>query len=345
MKYKNILVTGGSGFIGSNFIHNILKTENVKIFNIDKLTYAGNNSNHQHLENNNNYSFIKGDVTDKRLINNILKEKSINCVVHFAAESHVDRSIDNPEEFLNTNIYGTYNLLNCSLEHYKSTKEFVFIHISTDEVYGTLLDDESPFIETNQYLPNSPYSASKAASDMLVRAWHHTYGLPTITTNCSNNYGPYQFIEKLIPLTIYNAINYKPITIYGDGSNIRDWLYVDDHCDAIKTIINKGSFGEVYNIGGNNEFKNIDIVNKICEILDYKSPITNKNNSIKLKSYKELITFIPDRPGHDYRYSIDSSKIINSLNWKPAYSFNTGIEKTVSWYLENQDWIKSLDKN
>lgn len=336
-KYNNLLVTGGSGFIGSNFIHNYLNNNPTSnVFNLDKLTYAGNNNNHKDIVNDKRYVFIKGDICSKDTVTKILSEKNIDAVVHFAAESHVDRSIEGPFDFINTNVIGTYNLLECSLEHYRKNKNFIFMHVSTDEVYGSLNLEDPPFSETTKYSPNSPYSASKASSDHLVRAWHHTYGLPVITTNCSNNYGPYQFPEKLIPLTIFNALNNLPITVYGDGSNIRDWLYVKDHCDAIESAMINGQLGEVYNVGGLNEKTNIEIVNIICEILDKLSPSSDK------KSYKELITYTKDRLGHDFRYAIDQSKITKELNWTPSETFDSGIQKTVEWYLENQAWIEEL---
>ena len=338
---KNVLITGGSGFIGTNFIKIILKQNlELNIYNIDKLTYASNNKNHEASLRLPNYNFIQGDICDRDLLDEVIKKNSIDCVVHFAAESHVDRSIEGPEEFLNTNILGTFNLLQASLKQYKLTNNFLFLHVSTDEVYGSLEIEEPSFTEKNQYLPNSPYSASKASSDMLVRSWHHTFNLPTLTTNCSNNYGPYQFPEKLIPLTILNAISNKPITIYGDGKNIRDWLYVDDHCTGILKVLESGELGEVYNIGGNNEYKNIEIVWEICDILDILLPINTEDS--KISSYKDLITYVADRPGHDFRYSVDSSKLKNSLNWVPQTSFNKGIRQTVEWYLKNPEWIKSV---
>tara|TARA_B110000046_G_scaffold185824_1_gene229615 strand:- start:473 stop:1516 length:1044 start_codon:yes stop_codon:yes gene_type:complete len=338
---KNVLITGGSGFIGTNFIKIILKQNlELNIYNIDKLTYASNNKNHEASLRLPNYNFIQGDICDRDLLDEVIKKNSIDCVVHFAAESHVDRSIEGPEEFLNTNILGTFNLLQASLKQYKLTNNFLFLHVSTDEVYGSLEIEEPSFTEKNQYLPNSPYSASKASSDMLVRSWHHTFNLPTLTTNCSNNYGPYQFPEKLIPLTILNAISNKPITIYGDGKNIRDWLYVDDHCTGILKVLESGELGEVYNIGGNNEYKNIEIVWEICDILDILLPINTEDS--KISSYKDLITYVTDRPGHDFRYSVDSSKLKNSLNWVPQTSFNKGIRQTVEWYLKNPEWIKSV---
>lgn len=342
MKFKNILVTGGSGFIGSNFIHNIISSENTNVFNLDKLTYAGNEENNKSISQNKKYNFIHGDICDSSLIKKTLSENNIDLIVHFAAESHVDKSIDDPGEFLNTNILGTYNLLECASWHLKKMKNFVFLHVSTDEVYGSLEIGERPFKETNQIQPNSPYSASKASSDMLVRAWHHTYKLPTLTTNCSNNYGPFQYPEKLIPLSIDNAINLKPIKLYGDGSNIRDWLFVNDHCSGIKSVINNGKFGEIYNIGGLNEFSNLDIVKTICKLLDEKNHHLLVKKSIK--SYSDLITFVEDRPGHDFRYSVDPSKLQKELGWSPEITFDEGISTTIDWYLDNQDWINALKR-
>lgn len=339
-KFKNVLVTGGSGFIGSNFVHNYLANNNdSKVYNLDKLTYAGNNNNHKNILNNERYFFIEGDICSKDTVTKILSEHNIDSIVHFAAESHVDRSIEGPSEFISTNIIGTFNLLECSLKHYKLNENFIFMHVSTDEVYGSLTLADDPFTENTQYSPNSPYSASKASSDHLVRAWHHTFGLPVVTTNCSNNYGPFQFPEKLIPLTIWNAINNLPIKIYGDGTNIRDWLYVKDHCNAIESAMTSGKLGEVYNVGGLNEKTNIEIVNTICTILDELKPSTS------IKSYKELITFTDDRLGHDFRYAIDQTKITNELDWTPDETFESGIVKTVRWYLENQNWIEDLKQS
>jgi dTDP-glucose 4,6-dehydratase len=336
-EFQNILVTGGSGFIGSNFIHSYLRNnEDCFVINIDKLTYAGNNQNHLNIKNDSRYKFIHGDICNEDLVSKILDKYSIEAIVNFAAESHVDRSIDGPNVFINTNIIGTFNLLKCSLKHYQNMNNFLFMHVSTDEVYGSLTKNDKAFTEETKYAPNSPYSASKASSDHLARAWFHTYSLPIMTTNCSNNYGPYQFPEKLIPLTIYNALNSKPIKIYGNGKNIRDWLYVEDHCKGIQTVMKKGKLGEVYNIGGLNEKSNIEIVNKICEILDKKLP--------KDTSYKSLITFVEDRKGHDFRYAINQSKIIKELGWSPEESFETGIEKTVNWYINNMDWVNPLIK-
>lgn len=333
--FKNILVTGGSGFIGSNFIHNFLENNpNSNVYNLDKLTYAGNNNNHLKIANNQKYTFVHGDICSKDTVSNLLKAQNIDAIINFAAESHVDRSIDGPLDFINTNILGTFNLLQSSLNHFNETKKLLFVHISTDEVYGSLDIKDDSFTEKNQYKPNSPYSASKASSDHLVRAWHHTFGLPVITTNCSNNYGPFQFPEKLIPLTIINALSNKPIKLYGDGTNIRDWLYVKDHCKAIEAVMKNGVVGDVYNIGGLNEKTNIEIVSLICDILD---KIKRKKSS-----YKELITFTDDRLGHDFRYAIDQSKISSELNWTPNETFESGIFKTVKWYIENQRWVEDI---
>jgi dTDP-glucose 4,6-dehydratase len=335
-----IIVTGGAGFIGSNFILNWLNSEKELVLNLDKLTYAGNLENLKSVETHPLYTFLKGDICDGNLISDILNYHKPRAIIHFAAESHVDRSISGPSEFIRTNIEGTFSLLEASKAYWQTLKgdekdSFRFLHVSTDEVYGSLDVNDSPFKETNPYEPNSPYSASKASSDHLVRAWHHTYGLPTLTSNCSNNYGPYQFPEKLIPLTILNALQGNPIGIYGDGKNIRDWLYVIDHCQGIKAVLQSGKIGETYNIGGWNEIQNIDIVTKICDILDSLKPRGSG-------SYKDLITFIKDRPGHDRRYAIDARKIEKDLGWTPEETFETGILKTVTWYLDHQDWIKNI---
>ena len=333
-----ILVTGGCGFIGSNFIHDQLNKNNI-IMNIDKLTYAGNLENLNSVSNNKNYTFIKGDICDSHCITNAINKFYPDIIVNFAAESHVDRSIDNPMAFINTNIVGTATILNASLSYWKNiNNNFRFIHISTDEVFGSL-GNKSFFTETTSYNPSSPYSASKASSDHLTRAWFHTYGFPSIITNCSNNYGPYQFPEKLIPLIIANCLDNKQLPVYGKGENIRDWLYVSDHCNAIETVFRKGVLGETYNIGGNNEIKNIDIVTSICEILDEMRP--SKNN----RSYKKLISFVEDRPGHDFRYAIDASKIKDKLEWEPKETFNSGIRKTVQWYLNNENWWRKIQDN
>jgi dTDP-glucose 4,6-dehydratase len=334
-----ILVTGGCGFIGSNFIINQVNNNN-EIVNLDKLTYAGNLDNLSSIKNNSKYVFINGDICQFDLVNNIIQKHKPDCIVHFAAESHVDRSIDNPIQFINTNLIGTASLLNAANNYYIKSKNdnFRFIHISTDEVFGSLRS-KGFFTESTPYDPSSPYSATKAGSDHLVRAWNRTYGLPAIISNCSNNYGPYQFPEKLIPLMIANCIDEKPLPIYGNGKNIRDWLYVNDHCNAINNIIEDGVIGETYNIGGNNEISNIDIVKIICEILNKIKP------SKKIKSYTELITFVSDRPGHDFRYAIDSTKIMNKLKWKPIETFNSGIQKTVEWYINNESWWRKIQLN
>ena len=338
------IVTGGSGFIGSNFIRFILSNGYAdKIIDLDKLTYAGNPQNLLKYDNDKRYAFVQGDICDQELVQELFLLHKPDVIINFAAESHVDRSIDGPSDFIRTNISGTYTLLQKSLRYYQSlTKEdqksFRFHHISTDEVFGSL-DNDGIFTEETPYDPSSPYSASKASSDHLVRAWHRTYGLPIIISNCSNNYGPYQFPEKLIPLMILNCLQEKPLPVYGTGENIRDWLFVDDHCDAIHTIIEKGEIGETYNVGGNNEIKNIDIVKTICNLLDNIRPSEN------LKSYQELITFVKDRPGHDLRYAIDSSKLQNKLGWSPKETFETGIRKTIEWYLENITWWQDIQNN
>ncbi len=336
-----LLVTGGSGFIGSNFILNYID-KNI-ILNYDKLTYAGNQENLISLENNPNYTFIKGDILDSDSFSKILFDFEPDVLINFAAESHVDRSIDAPSTFIDTNIIGTYKLLNISLDYFKSqqtkpSKFFRFLHISTDEVYGSL-GQSGKFKETTAYNPSSPYSASKASSDHLVKAWYHTYGLPILITNCSNNYGPYQFPEKLIPLMIVNCIQHMPLPIYGKGENIRDWIYVDDHCDGIFKVLSDGEIGETYNIGGNQEFTNLFIVEEICKILDELLP------SNKIDSYLSLIKYVKDRPGHDYRYAIDTTKINKKLNFKPKETIKTGLRKTINWYINNIDWINKIRKN
>ena len=336
---KNILITGGLGFIGSNFIKFIFKNSpEYQIINLDKVTYAANISNLIDLPNS-FYRHIKGDICDKVILDKVFKEFNFDYVVNFAAESHVDRSIDDPSQFINTNIIGTYALLEASLNFFRqgNKKDFKFVHISTDEVYGSLSKHDY-FYEDTPYDPSSPYSSSKASSDHLVRAWQKTYQLPTIITNCSNNYGPYQFPEKLIPLMIINCLQEKKLPIYGKGENIRDWLYVTDHCNAISRVIEKGAVGQTYNIGGNNEIENIQIVKTICEILDEKVPRKNK------KTYKMLIQYVEDRPGHDFRYAINSDKIKKELGWIPKESFKSGIEKTINWYLENSKWWEKIQK-
>lgn len=336
-----ILVTGGAGFIGGNFVLQALQTNVIGLVNLDKLTYAGNLQTLQSVNNFPNYFFFQGDIGDKDLVSKLLSKHRPSSIINFAAESHVDRSIHGPQDFIQTNIVGTFNLLESARSYFDTLQgsekdQFRFLHVSTDEVYGTLEKSAPAFSETNPYEPNSPYAASKAASDHLVRAWFHTYGLPVLTTNCSNNYGPYQFPEKLIPLVIHNALKGKPLPIYGDGLQVRDWLYVTDHCEAIHTVLHKGKLGETYNIGGNNEKTNISVVQTICSILDQLKPRSDQ------KSYAEQITFVKDRPGHDRRYAINAAKIASELGWKPKETFETGIRKTVQWYLDNQDWVEGV---
>jgi dTDP-glucose 4,6-dehydratase len=336
-----ILVTGGAGFIGGNFVLRSMAVLNSGLVNLDKLTYAGNLQTLQSISDKPNYHFYQGDIGDRALVAQILEKYQPEAVINFAAESHVDRSIHGPGDFIQTNIVGTFNLLESVRAYYEKLgddqkNKFRFLHVSTDEVYGTLDQTDPPFAETNPYEPNSPYAASKAASDHLVRAWFHTYGLPVITTNCSNNYGPYQFPEKLIPLVIHNALKGKPLPVYGDGKQIRDWLYVEDHCDAIRVVLERGRLGETYNIGGNNEKTNISVVETICRILDQLRPRADQ------KSYLEQITFVKDRPGHDRRYAINASKIASELGWKPKETFESGIQKTVQWYLDHQDWVEGV---
>lgn len=344
----NLLITGGCGFIGTNFIRQRLlcsdRTGPSRLINLDKLTYAGNPANLADLSSDSRYVFVHGDIGDEGLIARLLADYGIDAVVNFAAESHVDRSIDSPEPFVQTNVLGTLRLLNASKNYFASLdserkRTFRFLHVSTDEVYGTLGPGDPPFSETTPYAPNSPYAASKASSDHLVRAFHHTYGLPVVTTNCSNNYGPYQFPEKLIPLMILNAIEGKNLPVYGDGMQIRDWLYVEDHTDAIWLVLQKGRIGETYNVGGMNEQTNIDIVHSICDILDSRSP------RCVGKSYRNQITLVADRPGHDRRYAINGSKIEDELGWRPAVSFASGLQKTVDWYLNHSDWCKEISRS
>ncbi|MGB4498093.1 MAG: dTDP-glucose 4,6-dehydratase [Methylococcaceae bacterium] len=335
-----ILVTGGAGFIGSNFVLDWLAQSDEPVLNLDKLTYAGNLENLISLKDDSRHIFVQGDICNFELVSGLLKQHQPRAIIHFAAESHVDRSILDSSEFMKTNIDGTFTLLEAARQYWNfldSDKKttFRFHHVSTDEVYGSLQANDAPFTETNLYQPNSPYSASKAASDHLVRAWHHTYGLPVTTSNCSNNYGSYHFPEKLIPLIITNALARKPLPIYGDGQQIRDWLYVKDHCSAIRRILDTGKMGEVYNVGGWNEQANIDIVNIITLLLDELKPDSEG-------SYSRLITYVTDRPGHDRRYAIDARKIERELGWKPAETFETGIRKTVQWYLANQDWVANV---
>lgn len=337
-----ILVTGGAGFIGGNFVLDWLanpKTEG--IINLDKLTYAGNLATLASLEKDPRHIFVHGDIGDRGLVGDLLEKYQPRAIVNFAAESHVDRSIHGPADFVQTNVLGTFNLLESARAYWsqlpaEQKADFRFLHVSTDEVYGSLKAEDPPFSETNPYEPNSPYSASKAASDHLVRAWFHTYGLPVLTTNCSNNYGPYHFPEKLIPLVILNALNGKPLPIYGDGQQIRDWLYVSDHCSAIRRVLEKGKIGETYNVGGWNEKANLDVVKTICSVLDSLKPRADA------QSYAEQITFVTDRPGHDRRYAIDARKIERDLQWKPQETFDTGIRKTVQWYLNNPVWVEGV---
>jgi dTDP-glucose 4,6-dehydratase len=336
-----ILVTGGAGFIGSNFILQWIHHESSLVLNLDKLTYAGNRRNLESVAAHASYRFEQGDIVDRELVRSLLERESPRAIVHFAAESHVDRSIHGPGDFVRTNVNGTFSLLEEVRAYWSALPEaerdtFRFLHVSTDEVYGSLGPDDAAFKESTPYAPNSPYSASKAASDHLVRAYHHTYGLPTLTTNCSNNYGPYQFPEKLIPLIILNACAGKPLPVYGDGQNVRDWLFVDDHCSAIRTVLSQGLKGETYNIGGCNEKKNLEIVNTICELLDELRP------SDPIVPHRKLITFVKDRPGHDRRYAMDTRKIERELHWHPRDTFESGIRKTVNWYLQHQDWVADI---
>lgn len=342
--FKTFLVTGGAGFIGSNFIRYMLSNDpSCKVINFDVLTYAGNLENLKEVEDNPNYRFVKGDICDREFVDSLLSGQSeslngldpIGCIVHFAAESHVDRSITGPEAFLKTNVMGTFNLLESARQNWVGKSDKLFLHVSTDEVYGSL-GNEGYFTEDTPFAPNSPYSASKAGSDHLVRAYHHTYGFPVVTTNCSNNYGPYQFPEKLVPLMILNALDGKPLPVYGDGLNVRDWLFVEDHCRAIDVVIRGGRLGETYNVGGWNEWKNIDIVKLVCQLMDDMAPDSPG------RPHKSLITFVKDRPGHDQRYAIDASKIKKELGWSPAHTFETGIRETIKWYLENSAWCDKV---
>ena len=336
-----IVVTGGAGFIGSNFVLDWLCRSDDPVINLDKLTYAGNLENLASLQGNTRHTFIRGDIGDANVVSSLLNVHKPRAVINFAAESHVDRSIHGPEDFIQTNIVGTFRLLEAVRAYWSGLnneikQSFRFLHVSTDEAYGSLAKGEPSFSETRRYEPNSPYSASKAASDHLVRAYHHTYGLPVLTTNCSNNYGPYHFPEKLIPLMIMNALAGKPLPVYGDGQQIRDWLYVKDHCSALRRVLEAGRVGEVYNIGGCNEKPNIEIVRTVCALLDELRPRTDRG------SYRGQIAYVADRPGHDRRYAIDASKIEHELGWKPAETFETGIRKTVQWYLDNQSWVSNV---
>jgi len=335
-----ILVTGGAGFIGSNFVLEWLSEQGGPLVNVDALTYAGNLENLTTIRHHPNHSFVRGDICSRDQMDQLFRDFRPNAVVHFAAESHVDRSIHGPAEFIRTNVMGTFTLLEAARDYWQASspaerRSFRFLHVSTDEVYGSLGPGDAPFVETHPYEPSSPYSASKAASDHLVRAWHHTYGLPVLTTNCSNNYGPYQFPEKLIPLMIVNALSGRPLPVYGDGRQIRDWLYVKDHCSAVREVLARGKVGETYNIGGWNEKPNIEIVQSVCRLLDEMHPDP-------AGSYDRLITHVKDRPGHDRRYAIDATKIARELGWQPAETFETGIQKTISWYLDNPGWVSNV---
>lgn len=334
-----ILVTGGAGFIGANFVLDWLATEGTPVVTLDKLTYAGNLANLASLKNDARHVFAKGDINDRALVAGLLKQHQPQAIVHFAAESHVDRSIHGPGEFVQTNVVGTFSLLEEARAYWSGLAEtekakFRFLHVSTDEVYGSLGNSDPAFSETTPYAPNSPYAASKAGSDHLVRAWHHTYGLPVITTNCSNNYGPLQFPEKLIPLMILNALAGKPLPVYGDGKNVRDWLYVGDHCAGIRAALTRGKPGETYNIGGNSEKTNLEVVHAVCAILDEMRPAG--------APHAKLITYVKDRPGHDWRYAIDAGKIRLELGWEPAKTFTTGLRETVEWYLSHPEWVSGV---
>ncbi|MDH1281213.1 dTDP-glucose 4,6-dehydratase [Pseudomonas chengduensis] len=336
-----ILVTGSAGFIGANFVLDWLAQDDEPVVSLDKLTYAGNLQNLARLEADARHTFVQGDIGDQALVAELLAKYQPRAVINFAAESHVDRSIHGPEDFIQTNIVGTFRLLEALRAYYKGLSSeaagaFRFLHVSTDEVYGSLSPTDPAFKETNQYEPNSPYSASKAASDHLVRSYHHTYGLPVLTTNCSNNYGPYHFPEKLIPLVIHNALAGKDLPIYGDGQQIRDWLYVKDHCSAIRRVLEGGKLGETYNVGGWNEKTNLEVVHTLCDILDQEQSRADGH------SYREQLTFVKDRPGHDRRYAIDASKLERELGWRPTETFETGIRKTVRWYLDNQEWVNNI---
>jgi dTDP-glucose 4,6-dehydratase len=337
---NTILVTGGAGFIGSNFILRWMEKNEHSLVNLDKLTYAGNLRNLADIGNDKRYEFVHGDIADRNLVCGLLDRLKPRAIVHFAAESHVDRSIRGPEDFIRTNVDGTFALLEEVRKYWGGLargegSDFRFLHVSTDEVYGSLEAHDPPFSEITPYAPNSPYAASKAASDHLVRAYHHTYGLPTLTTNCSNNYGRFQFPEKLIPLVILNGLHHKPLPVYGDGQNVRDWLYVEDHCEAIATVLHQGRVGQTYNIGGWNEKRNIDIVETICDIVDEMA-------GSRGPARRSLITFVKDRPGHDRRYAMNASKIERELGWRPRETFETGIRKTVKWYVDNEEWVRDV---
>ncbi|MBT3027063.1 MAG: dTDP-glucose 4,6-dehydratase [Candidatus Thiodiazotropha sp. (ex Ctena orbiculata)] len=337
---QTIIVTGGAGFIGGNFVHHLLTMQDIQVVNLDALTYAGNLDTLQAIMESPRHHFVQGKIQDRELVTDLFERFRPSAIVNFAAESHVDRSIDGPADFIDTNIGGTFNLLECARAYWaglttREAEAFRFLHVSTDEVYGSL-GEEGKFIETTPYAPNSPYSASKAASDHLVRAWHHTYGLPVLTTNCSNNYGPYQFPEKLIPLFIQKALAGEALPIYGDGSNVRDWLYVEDHCKAIRRVLEAGRPGEVYNVGGNNEMSNLEVIEMLCELLDELVPDS------PYRPHSQLKKFVKDRPGHDQRYAIDATKLQHELGWTPDETFATGLRKTVTWYLTNETWCQRV---
>ncbi|MBT3030500.1 MAG: dTDP-glucose 4,6-dehydratase [Candidatus Thiodiazotropha sp. (ex Lucina pensylvanica)] len=337
---QTIIVTGGAGFIGGNFVHHLLSKQDVQVVNLDALTYAGNLDTLQAIMKDPRHHFIQGKIQDRELVTGLFERFKPVAIINFAAESHVDRSIDGPAEFIDTNIGGTFNLLECARTYWAGlapdeAEAFRFLHVSTDEVYGSL-GDEGKFTETTSYAPNSPYSASKAASDHLVRAWYHTYGMPVLTTNCSNNYGPYQFPEKLIPLFIQKALAGEELPIYGDGSNVRDWLYVEDHCRAIWRVLEAGKPGEVYNVGGNNEMSNLEVIEMLCALLDELVPDS------PFRPHTQLKKFVKDRPGHDQRYAIDATKLHHELGWTPDETFATGLKKTVSWYLNNETWCQRV---
>ena len=338
---NTILVTGGAGFIGTNFVLQWIANTDARVVNLDLLTYAGNRRNLQSVENDPRHIFVHGDICDHALVASLLKQHQPRAIVNFAAESHVDRSISGPAAFIQTNIFGTFTLLEQARAYWDlldadAKAAFRFLHVSTDEVYGTLQPEDPAFQETTPYAPNSPYAASKASSDMLVRAWHHTYGLPVLTTNCSNNYGPWQFPEKLIPLTILNALEGKPLPVYGDGLNVRDWLFVEDHCTGIRRVLEEGRPGETYNIGGNSERRNIDVVTTICDILDELQPDS------AIGGRRKLITYVKDRPGHDRRYAIVAEKIKKELGWRPAQQFESGIRRTIEWFLAHREWVDQV---
>jgi dTDP-glucose 4,6-dehydratase len=337
---RRLVVTGGAGFIGANFVHYWCQQyPNDRVVVLDALTYAGNRQNLALVDQHPNFRFVKGDICDRPIVDAVLQEEGIDTLVHFAAESHVDRSILGPDAFVRTNVVGTFTLLEAFRQHWLSANKpnsYRFHHVSTDEVYGSLNPEDPAFSETTPYAPNSPYSASKAGSDHLVRAYYHTYGMPTTMTNCSNNYGPYHFPEKLIPLICINILLGKPLPVYGDGQNVRDWLYVKDHCSAVDTVLQKGTVGETYNVGGNNEVKNIDLVHMVCELMDELAP------NLPVRPAKELITFVKDRPGHDRRYAINSTKLQTELGWVPSVTVQEGLRQTVAWFLANQEWWKPL---